>query len=367
MLLSCPVCRNEFEYSVSTRMDKTSCPLCGAELAIRVSASEINRDSSTPQESSFGPEPDDMYLDIETTGRSADADITVIVWLQSGIFRYWFKGNCPEEFLRCFRSAPRVVTFNGKAFDLPRICSTFSIDPPARHLDVFLMARDCGLAGGLKEITENLGIMRPESLAQATGAAAVESWYAYLSTQDPSILAALIYYCAWDVYLTYRVHLLLADQKHDDAIEAGLELFSSVDFLLQIPSDFQVPEGWQPELPEPPPSSKAQDIWQHRKHNPLISVAGATVCITGVLQLPRPIVEKVVCQHGGIVKRSVTKPLDFLVAGLDSGRTKTETALRYIEQGAHTRIITEEELLALIRAARTFEEQPISGSTAETS
>ena len=359
MLLSCPVCRVPFEFSVINNSEQIFCPQCGAELFVKVSVSAVSHRSTAHQNKSVCPELDDMYLDIETTGRSADADITVIVWLQNGSFKYWTKGGAAEEFLSCFRSAPRIVTFNGSTFDIPRVCSAFGIEPPSRHLDVRFEARDSGLTGGLKEITENLGILRPQSIADASGSDAVETWYAYLSTHDTAFLAKLVYYCAWDVYLTYRVHMFLADQKHDNGIENRLELLISADSLMAVPKEFSVPEGWFPLLPEPAPSS-LKELWAYRRQNPLTSVAGAAICITGEFTtrpLLRPVVDRIVTNHGGIMKPSVVQSLDFLVVcgtedPASASSTKCQTARRYIEKGAHVRLISENELWNLVCAAR---------------
>lgn len=73
-------------------------------------------------------------------------------------------------------------------------------------------------------------------------------------------------------------------------------------------------------------------------------LAGKVFCITGTLTSgQRAEVQERIMEAGGIVKGSVGKAVNYLVVGLDAGRTKTDAAAKY---GA--KLITEEQLYEMM-------------------
>jgi DNA ligase (NAD+) len=72
------------------------------------------------------------------------------------------------------------------------------------------------------------------------------------------------------------------------------------------------------------------------------NLTGKTFCVTGTLSVGRKEMQAEIEAHGGVIKSSVSKSLDYLVAGEGVGRGKTDKADKY-----GTTIISEEELRAM--------------------
>jgi DNA ligase (NAD+) len=58
-------------------------------------------------------------------------------------------------------------------------------------------------------------------------------------------------------------------------------------------------------------------------------LSGKSFCITGTLSVGRKDMAALIERHGGIIKSSVSKGLDYLVAGDKTGKSKTDKALKY--------------------------------------
>ena len=252
MNLTCPYCKKVFECEIDLASKEIDCPECCSRLLVEITVTGLATPTTQYKCESVTPEPDDLYLDIETTGLESDADITVIAWFKDGFFSRWIKGESPDIFLECFKTAQRVVTFNGNQFDLPRICAFFGIERPLRHLDIMRTAHDIGLTGGLKVISQKLGIQRPNVIDECAGGQSVAMWNYYQSYQDKFVLAKLVYYCAWDVYLTYCMHMSFAKREPDSKIRENLEIFKPIDPTGKedVADLSSVPDNWHP-----PPAS----------------------------------------------------------------------------------------------------------------
>jgi uncharacterized protein YprB with RNaseH-like and TPR domain len=105
-----------------------------------------------------------------------------------------------HKFVPFIRGFDLIVTYNGRAFDLPMINYRF---PEARldsvgHIDLRFVFAELGYKGGLKGIEKALGIVRPEGIAGMDGYAAVICWRRYLKGRAKH-LEMLLRYNAEDV------------------------------------------------------------------------------------------------------------------------------------------------------------------------
>jgi predicted nuclease with RNAse H fold/dephospho-CoA kinase len=119
--------------------------------------------------------------------------------LLDGRYSSWLAGDDAEELNRLLEPAKCVVTFNGSAFDIPFLKSTFpEIRLPGEHIDLRFAVRRVGLRGGQKAIERVLGLARSSDLADLGGAEAVLLWHRYLRG-DIGALRHLISYNRADV------------------------------------------------------------------------------------------------------------------------------------------------------------------------
>ena len=114
------------------------------------------------------------FVDVETA-----EDVTVIGVLDAEGARSFVRGRDLDEFPARAAHWRAVVTFNGTAFDLPNLRRLFpGWRPPAAHVDLCVLLRRLGEAGGLKQIEPRLGLHRPPHLAPLSGTDAVWLWHA---------------------------------------------------------------------------------------------------------------------------------------------------------------------------------------------
>jgi hypothetical protein len=138
------------------------------------------------------------YLDIETDGLSWGARITVIGVADAGRARAFVAGRDLEQFATFMKGATLLVTFNGKAFDVPFLRQAFPwVRLPAAHIDLMHVYRALGLRGGLKRVERQVGMHRG-GLDGVDGAYAVALWRRHLAG-DPRALQALVRYNLEDV------------------------------------------------------------------------------------------------------------------------------------------------------------------------
>lgn len=293
-----------------------------------------------------------MYLDVETTAGpdKSYAEISTIVWWCDQKWHSWVNGrDTPDEFLMYWQHSPQVVTYNGKAFDEPKIKSQFRVYSHPNHLDLMHEAKTHGLTGGLKEIGQTCGFPRPLDLHNVDGTVAVRLWKRFLYDREEEALQNLLYYNAWDVVLTYWLHCHIVSAQPE-------AIYESIPFTVD-------PSALSSALPKPrkPPVPRKvvgniREYWEERRRNPLTVLQGAEVCITGDLNsMEREDAEALIASLGGSPKKSATRTLDFLVVGNtgEFGRTgKIDVAEQNIADGAHTRIIDETEFLEFVRRTR---------------
>ncbi|MGQ9588191.1 MAG: ribonuclease H-like domain-containing protein [Thermoplasmata archaeon] len=119
------------------------------------------------------------FLDIETTGISLRAPVTVVGVYDGRHMHTLVRGqNLSASSLRAMLSSPSViVTFNGSSFDLPIIEANFPGSVPrVPHVDLKHAMRRIGYAGGLKRIERDMGIERDRRVEYMTGEDAVYLW-----------------------------------------------------------------------------------------------------------------------------------------------------------------------------------------------
>jgi len=120
-----------------------------------------------------------IYLDIETTGTSNRAPVTVVGMYDGKRMHTLVKGqNLTEDNLRAILGqAEMIITFNGASFDIPVIERAFpGAVPDVPHLDLKHLLRRLGRVGGLKMIEREMGIERDLRIQYLTGQDAVYLW-----------------------------------------------------------------------------------------------------------------------------------------------------------------------------------------------
>ena len=93
-----------------------------------------------------------LFLDVETTGLSSNAQIVCISTCLNGKISSFVRGRNLEQFLLQWSQAGMLVTFNGKHFDMPLVQREFSLSAVPAHIDLRDEARTFGYVVGLKSI-----------------------------------------------------------------------------------------------------------------------------------------------------------------------------------------------------------------------
>lgn len=142
-----------------------------------------------------------VYLDIETTGLSAEHNELTVIGLFDGKRTHsYIQGINLEDFVKDIRRYTSVVTFNGSLFDLPFLRKAMPGVPlPALHIDLRFVLSSLGVRGGLKNIEKQFGFQREDDLAGLTGYDAVKLWKKYIEKKDKDVLDRLVRYNAADI------------------------------------------------------------------------------------------------------------------------------------------------------------------------
>ena len=88
-----------------------------------------------------------------------------------------------------------IVTFNGGAFDLPKLRKQMGVIVDVPHLDLKPLCVNLGLVGGLKEVEKKLNLKRPPHL----NGNPVDLWKAFHASQDREYLDLLMEYNGEDI------------------------------------------------------------------------------------------------------------------------------------------------------------------------
>ena len=134
------------------------------------------------------------YLDIETTGLSFTDHCITTISLYDGerIFTY-VQGENLADFAKDIGRYQLLVTYNGKAFDVPMIERHFGLKLTQAHIDLRPLLQGLGFVGGLKGCERQMGLDRGD-LAGVDGYFAVLLWREYCRTREPRVLETLLAY-----------------------------------------------------------------------------------------------------------------------------------------------------------------------------
>ncbi|WP_243371083.1 ribonuclease H-like domain-containing protein [Geotalea sp. SG265] len=134
------------------------------------------------------------YLDIETTGLSRHRDsITTIALYDGKEIRYYLQGANLGDFRKDIGRYGLLVTYNGKAFDIPFLEQHLKMSLPQPHIDLMHVLRSLGFKGGLKGCEKQLGLSR-EELDGVDGSFAVRLWRDYAASGNTLALETLLAY-----------------------------------------------------------------------------------------------------------------------------------------------------------------------------
>ena len=140
------------------------------------------------------------FLDIETTGLSAENGIITLIGVLDGdgYTAYVYDENL-ADFREALERYELIVTFNGAAFDLPFIEHHFGrIFGGVAHLDLRFPLKRAGFSGGLKAIEAQAQVGRPSALSALNGYDAVRLWRLWQRGSDEA-RQTLVRYNAEDV------------------------------------------------------------------------------------------------------------------------------------------------------------------------
>jgi uncharacterized protein YprB with RNaseH-like and TPR domain len=142
-----------------------------------------------------------LFLDIETTGLSRWATVTVVGLHGPRGTRCLVKGEdlTRKRVEKTLEEASLLVTFNGARFDLPMLEGMGVEVPDTPHLDLMYPLDRLGLDGGLKAIEDELGVGRGDEVDDLGGADAVRLWRQWERRGDRSARDRLVRYNRADV------------------------------------------------------------------------------------------------------------------------------------------------------------------------
>lgn len=169
-----------------------------------------------------------VFLDIETTGLGGEAYTTVCGTLDRDGFHAFVRGETLDDLPEYLEQFKLVVTFNGRAFDVPFLRHEFaeSLLQDAAHMDLMHVLRRLGLKGGLKKIEKALGVGRPSALDTLDGRDAISLWN--MSQEgEPEALETLIRYNAEDVLVLPRLAALAVS---DHAVGTPMAEYDEIEF-----------------------------------------------------------------------------------------------------------------------------------------
>ena len=117
------------------------------------------------------------YLDIEI---DSSGNITVIGISNHYNTNFFVKGVNLDKVQHELKKYKIIITFNGGAFDLPKIRKQLNIQITLPHIDLKPICVNLNLKGGLKEIEKQLHLNRPQHLYGNP----VQLWKAFHASQD---------------------------------------------------------------------------------------------------------------------------------------------------------------------------------------
>ena len=134
------------------------------------------------------------YLDIETTGLRFTEHCITTISLYDGtrVFTY-VQGENLADFIEDIGRYNLLVTYNGKAFDVPMLERHFGCKLTQAHIDLRPLLQGLGFVGGLKGCERQMGLDRG-NLTGVDGYFAVLLWREYCRTKEHRVLETLLAY-----------------------------------------------------------------------------------------------------------------------------------------------------------------------------
>lgn len=176
------------------------------------------------------------YLDIETTGLSFTDHCITTISLYDGkeVFTY-VQGENLADFAEDIGRYQMLVTYNGKAFDVPMLERHFGFKLTQAHLDLRPLLQGLGFVGGLKGCEKQMGLDRG-NLAGVDGYFAVLLWREYCRTKEPRVLETLLAYNVEDTVnleslLVQAYNLKLAGTPFAESHRLPMPLLPEKSFL----------------------------------------------------------------------------------------------------------------------------------------
>jgi uncharacterized protein len=123
--------------------------------------------------------------------------ITTIALYDGRTIRTYVHGDNLDQFGEDIRDYRLLVTYNGKAFDLPFIARDLGVRLEQPHIDLRHLLSSLGLKGGLKSCERQVGLTRP-GLEDVDGFVAVLLWNDYRHRKNPQALETLLAYNVQD-------------------------------------------------------------------------------------------------------------------------------------------------------------------------
>jgi len=155
------------------------------------------------------------YLDIETTGMESYCAITTIALYDGKQIRWYVDGENLDRFCDDIVKYKLIITYNGKAFDIPFIENQFRIKLHHTHIDLRYMLASLGFTGGLKGCERQMGISRGD-LSGIDGYFAVLLWDDYIRKNNPHALETLLAYNIEDVVNLEKLMVMAYNMKIKD-------------------------------------------------------------------------------------------------------------------------------------------------------
>ena len=134
------------------------------------------------------------YIDVEKTGIKVWGFEIITIALYNGqSIYYYINGQNLDDFLTEVSKYSVIVTYSGKAVDIPLIEEHFGITLNHTHIDLRYVLASLGYTGGLEICALELGIDLGD-LIGFTGYFSAFLWYDYVRTGNQKALETLLAY-----------------------------------------------------------------------------------------------------------------------------------------------------------------------------
>ncbi len=180
-----------------------------------------------------------LYLDIETNGGdSFSGFITTIATFDGDDIKYYVNGENLDDFVTDVLDYKILITYNGKAFDIPFIENYFNIQLNHAQIDLRYILASLGFRGGLKSCEQQLGLKR-YGLDGVDGYFAIHLWNDYYYNANQKALETLLAYNIEDCINLEKLMQISYNRKIDSL---GFENFEKI-------PDNRIPDNiFQPHL-----------------------------------------------------------------------------------------------------------------------